>query len=147
MKPALLFLRFLLPFLPACTDAVLHPVTTPNAPAAIGPYSQGIVADGFLYTSGQIALRPDGTLDPGDTRAQTRQVLANLDAVLQAAGCGRTDVVKASVFLADLADFAAMNEVYGEFFGAHKPARSTIQAARLPRDARVEIDFIARLPH
>lgn len=140
------FLLILLTVLTACTAPVLRPVTSPNAPAAIGPYSQGIVADGFLYTSGQIALHPDGTLDPGDTRAQTRQVLANLDAVLAAAGARREDVVKATVFLLDLGDFAAMNEAYAQYFGAHKPARSTIQAARLPKDARVEIDFVARLP-
>lgn len=144
MKRALVLFFFFLPS--ACTtNSVLRPVATAHAPAAIGPYSQGILVDGYLYTSGQIALRADGTLHPGDTRAQTEQVLANLEAILSAAGASRADVVKATVYLLDLADFAAMNEVYGAFFGGHKPARSTVQVARLPKDARVEIDFVARI--
>lgn len=124
----------------------MRAVSTTSAPAAIGPYSQGLVAGGFLFTSGQIPLRPDGTLAEGDAAAQARQVLGNLDAVLRAAGCARSDVVKATVYLADLADFAALNAAYAEFFGEHRPARSTVQVARLPRDVRVEMDFVALLP-
>jgi len=118
-------------------------VSTTQAPAAIGPYSQAVSAGGFLFTSGQIALRPDGALAGGDAAAQTRQVFQNLEAVLQAAGLTRGDVVKTTVFLKDLGDFAAMNDVYAAFFGEHRPARSTVEVARLPKDVRVEIDLIA----
>ncbi|OFV85314.1 MAG: reactive intermediate/imine deaminase [Acidobacteria bacterium RIFCSPHIGHO2_12_FULL_67_30] len=119
-------------------------IATPNAPAAIGPYSQGIQAGGFLFLSGQVALDPaTGQLVGGDIRAQTERVLKNLEAVLAAAGSSMAAVVKTTVYLADLNDFAAMNEVYARFFSAPPPARSTVQAARLPRDARVEIDVIA----
>ena len=119
-------------------------IATPNAPAAIGPYSQGIQAGGFLFLSGQVALDPaTGQLVGGDIRAQTEPLLQNLEAVLAAAGSSMAAVVKTTVYLADLNDFAAMNEVYASFFSAPPPARSTVQAARLPRDARVEIDVIA----
>lgn len=119
-------------------------IATPNAPAAIGPYSQGISAGGLLFLSGQVALDPaSGQLVAGDIRAQTERVLKNLEAVLAAAGSSMAAVVKTTVYLADLNDFAAMNEVYARFFSAPPPARSTVQAARLPRDARVEIDVIA----
>ena len=119
-------------------------IATPNAPAAIGPYSQGISADSFLFLSGQVALDPaTGQLVAGDIRAQTERVLKNLEAVLAAAGSSMAAVVKTTVYLADLNDFTAMNEVYARFFSAPPPARSTVQAARLPRDARVEIDVIA----
>ena len=122
-------------------------VTSPRAPAAIGPYSQAIAAGGFLYTSGQIALVPStGQMAAGDVKAQTRQVLENLKAVLEAGGTSLPAVVKTTVFLADMGDFAAMNEVYGEFFPGAPPARSTVQVARLPRDARVEIEAVALLP-
>lgn len=118
-----------------------------GAPAAIGPYVQAQSVGGFLFTSGQVALDPaSGVLVGADAAAQTRRVLENLRAVLAAGGCQPADVVKTTVFLADMNDFAAMNEVYGAFFAPHKPARSTVQVARLPKDARVEIECIARLP-
>ena len=118
-------------------------VATNNAPQAIGPYSQAISIEQLVFCSGQIPLRPDGTLAEGDVAAQTRQVLINLQGVLNAAGSSLAQVVKATVFLADMNDFAAMNEVYAEFFGAAPPARSTVQVGRLPRDVRVEIEAIA----
>lgn len=118
-------------------------VTTQEAPAAIGPYSQAVAAGPWLFTSGQIPLRPDGSLVTGDIREQAAQVLANLDAVLQTAGVNRTDVVKTTIFLSDLQDFEQVNQVYGEFFGTHRPARSTVQVAGLPKGARVEIEVIA----
>jgi 2-iminobutanoate/2-iminopropanoate deaminase len=121
-------------------------IATPSAPAAIGPYSQGVVVSGgrTFYSSGQIALDPaTGTVVEGDVRAQTRRVLDNLQAVLQAAGMSFRDVVKAQIFLADMADFAAVNELYAERFPAAPPARSTVQVARLPKDVRIEIDVIA----
>ncbi len=122
----------------------LQPVHTPAAPAAIGPYSQAIVAGNLVFTAGQIALDPrTNQLVPGDVATQTARVMENLQAVLEAAGASLQSVVKTTVCLADMADFAAMNDVYGQYFGDHKPARSTVQAARLPRDVRVEIDTIA----
>ena len=123
-------------------------VATTKAPEAIGPYSQAVVADGWVFCSGQIALDPiGGQLVQGDIADETRQVLANLQHVLNAAGATFDDVVKTTVYLANMNDFAAMNEVYGTVFASPAPARSTVQAARLPRDARVEIDVVARLPH
>jgi 2-iminobutanoate/2-iminopropanoate deaminase len=125
----------------------MRTVHTSHAPAAIGPYSQALIAGGFVHTSGQIALDPaTGMLVGADAATQARQVLANLRAVLEACGCRMSDVVKATVYLADMNDFAAVNAVYAEAFGAHKPARSTVQAARLPRDAKVEIDCVALAP-
>ena len=119
-------------------------VKTEGAPQAIGPYSQAVAAGGFVYASGQIPLDPStGQFVEGGVREQTAQVLRNLSAVLEAAGTGLPRVVKTTVFLADMNDFAAMNEVYATFFPEEPPARSTVQAARLPRDARVEIDVIA----
>ena len=121
-------------------------IATSAAPAAIGPYSQGIVVRGgrTFYSSGQIALDPaTGELVEGDVQAQTRQVLANLEAVLAAAGMGFGDVVKAGIFLADMGDFAVVNALYAERFGQAPPARSTVQVARLPKDVRIEIDVIA----
>lgn len=121
-------------------------VATDRAPAAIGPYSQAIVVDGWVFCSGQIPLDPlSGGLVEGDIAAQTRQVFSNLRHVLEAAGSSLDAVVKTTVYLADMNDFAAMNEVYATMFTSPAPARSTVQAARLPRDARVEIDAIARL--
>ncbi|OQW68089.1 MAG: deaminase [Proteobacteria bacterium ST_bin12] len=120
-------------------------IQTPHAPAAIGPYSQAMVVGGLLFTSGQIALRPDGTLNDGDIVAQTTQVLANLKEVIEAAGAGLNKVVKTTVFLKNLDDFAEMNRVYGEAFGTHTPARSTVQVAKLPRDVLVEIEAIVDL--
>jgi 2-iminobutanoate/2-iminopropanoate deaminase len=123
-----------------------EPLSTPHAPAAIGPYSQAIRAGDFLFVSGQIPLDPEtGTLVEGDIAAQTHRALRNLGAILEAAGASFRDVVKTTVYLADMAEFAAMNEVYATYFPAPPPARATIQAARLPRDVRVEIDLIACL--
>lgn len=122
-------------------------VSTPSAPAAIGPYSQGVVVRGgrTLYSSGQIALDPaTGTIvGEGDVRAQTVRVLDNLAAVLAAAGMRFADVAKAQIFLADMGDFAAVNELYAQRFPTAPPARSTVQVARLPRNVLVEIDVVA----
>lgn len=119
-------------------------VQTDNAPKAIGPYAQAVKANGFVFTAGQIALDPQtGNLTDGGIGAQTHQVLENLGAVLKAAGSSFDRVVKATVFLKQMSDFAAMNEVYAQYFGEAKPARSTVAAAELPRDALVEIDLIA----
>ncbi|MBM4086298.1 MAG: RidA family protein [Planctomycetes bacterium] len=119
-------------------------IATKDAPAAIGPYSQAVVANGFVFVSGQIPIDPAmGQLVTGDIQAQTRRVLENVKAVLTAAAASLENVVKATVFLADMKDFAAMNEVYAEFLGRSAPARATVQAARLPKDVAVEIDVIA----
>ncbi len=119
-------------------------VQTETAPAAIGPYSQAVKAGGFVVLSGQVALDPaSGQVVVGVVRAQTERVMKNLQAVLAAAGSSLAAVVKATVFLADMNDFAAMNEVYGRFFSSDPPARATVQAARLPKDVQVEIDLIA----
>jgi 2-iminobutanoate/2-iminopropanoate deaminase len=122
----------------------MESVQTDRAPQAIGPYSQAIKANGFIFASGQIPLDPaTGQLIEGDARAQTARVLNNVQAVLEAAGSSLNQVVKTTVFLADMNDFAAMNEVYASFFGTTRPARSTVQAARLPRDVSVEIEVVA----
>ncbi len=118
-------------------------VATEQAPQAIGPYSQAVIFGNMVFCSGQIPLRPDGTLEEGDVTAQTRQVLQNLSAVITASGSSLQNIVKTTVFLQDMNDFAAMNTVYSEFFSSDPPARSTIQVARLPRDVRVEIEAIA----
>jgi 2-iminobutanoate/2-iminopropanoate deaminase len=119
-------------------------ITTDRAPEAIGPYSQAVRAGNQIYCSGQIPIDPTtGLIIDGDISLQTRQVLTNLGKVLEAAGASFDQVVKTTVYLADLDDFAAMNAVYTTFFSPPAPARSTVQAARLPRDARVEIDAIA----
>lgn len=121
-------------------------VQTEAAPAAIGPYSQAVVSGGVVYTAGQIALDPaTGELVGGGIEAQTHRVMANLTAVLEAAGSSLSNVLKTTVFLKDMTDFPAMNEIYGSYFGTHRPARSTVQAARLPRDCSVEIECIAML--
>ena len=123
-------------------------IETAGAPAAIGPYAQAVCVDGWLYCSGQIALDPQSGVfvGEGDVVAQTHQVLRNLDAVLEEAGASRADVVKATVYLVDMSEFSKVNEVYAEYFDGHPtPARACIQAAALPREARVEIDFVARL--
>ncbi|HEY6041878.1 MAG TPA: RidA family protein [Anaerolineae bacterium] len=118
-------------------------ITTEHAPKAIGPYSQGIRAGMFIFTAGQVAIDPaTGKLVEGDIRAQTRQVLNNLDAILQAAGASLGQVVKTTVFLADMNDFQAMNGVYATFFTANPPARSTVQVTRLPLGALVEIEAV-----
>jgi 2-iminobutanoate/2-iminopropanoate deaminase len=119
-------------------------IKTERAPAAIGPYSQAVVAGGFVFCSGQIPLDPaTGTMVEGGVAEQTEQVLRNLGAVLEAAGTGFERVVKTTVFLADMADFTAMNEVYARYFAADPPARATVEASALPRGARVEIEVIA----
>ena len=119
-------------------------VQTDNAPKAIGPYSQAVKANGLIFASGQIPLDPvTMQIVEGGIREQTDRVLNNLSAVLTAAGSSLDRVVKTTVFLADLGDFAEMNEVYGRFFGETPPARSTVEVSRLPRDVRVEIDVIA----
>ncbi len=119
-------------------------VRTEKAPAPIGPYSQAVKAGGFVFLSGQVALDPArAQVVAGDVRAQTERVLKNLQAVLAAAGSSLAAVVKTTVYLADMNDFAALNEVYGKFFTSDPPARATVQAARLPKDVQVEIDLIA----
>lgn len=120
-------------------------VSTPSAPAAIGPYSQAIVAAGLVHCSGQVALDPETmTVVEGDVVVQTERVLENLSAVLEAAGSSLARVVKCNVFLKDMGDFAAMNEVYARFFeGDEPPARACVEVARLPKDVRVEIDCVA----
>jgi 2-iminobutanoate/2-iminopropanoate deaminase len=119
-------------------------IATKDAPQAIGPYSQAIKAAGLVFCSGQIALDPaSGTIVAGDVAGQTERVLRNLSAVLAAAGSGPDRVVKTTVFLKNMGDFAAMNEVYGRHFRTAPPARSTVEAARLPKDVLVEIDVIA----
>ena len=119
-------------------------VSTENAPGAIGPYSQAVKAGNLVFVSGQIPIDPNtGEFVAGDIPEQTSQVLKNLSAILEAAGASLNNVVKTTVFLADMNDFAAMNAVYAEFFNDNKPARATVEAARLPRDARVEIECIA----
>ena len=124
----------------------LKAVTTPNAPGAIGPYSQGLRAGEFLFLSGQIPLDPaTGQIVPGGIVEQTHQVLKNLGAVLTAGGASYGQVTKTTVYLQDMAEFGAMNEVYGTYFSAPAPARATIQAAALPRGVKVEIDVVAYL--
>ena len=124
----------------------LETIAVPDAPKAIGPYAQGVLAGGFLFTAGQIPLDPETSkLVQGDISVQTGRVLDNLEAVLRGAGATLQDVVKTTVFLADLSDFAAMNEIYSRRFGAHRPARSTVQVAALPAGARLEIELVAKL--
>ena len=119
-------------------------IATPHAPQAIGPYSQAIRANGFIFVSGQIPLDPaSGQIVAGGVAEQTERVLANLQAILQAAGCALEQVVRTTVYLKDMGEFAAMNEVYGRFFPQSAPARATVEVARLPKDVRVEIDAIA----
>jgi 2-iminobutanoate/2-iminopropanoate deaminase len=125
---------------------VIEPVATDHGPKAIGPYSQAIKANGFVFLSGQIALDPrTQQIVEGDVATQTERVLENLKGIVEAAGSSMQRVVKTTVFLADMNDFAAMNEVYGRYFVVHPPARSTVEVARLPRNVRVEIDLIALL--
>jgi 2-iminobutanoate/2-iminopropanoate deaminase len=122
------------------------PVHTDDAPRAIGPYSQAVVSGGFVFTAGQIGLDPESMeVVPGDVAHQTEQVMKNLAAILKAAGCDLSRVVKTTVFLAHMKDFAAMNEVYAKHFGEHRPARSTVAVKALPRNTLVEIEAIARV--
>ncbi len=118
-------------------------ISSAAAPAAIGPYSQATRVGNMVFTSGQIPLDASGQLIEGDVAAQTHQVFRNLQAVLTAADCSLSNVVKATVFLRDMNDFAVVNDIYASYFGEHKPARSTVQVARLPKDVAVEIDLIA----
>lgn len=118
-------------------------ISTEEGPKAIGPYSQAIKANGFIYTAGQIPFDPStGQLIEGDVAAQTTRVLENLKAIVEASGSSLDKAVKATVYLKDMGDFAAMNEVYGRYFAKNPPARSTVEVSRLPRDVRVEIDLV-----
>ena len=120
---------------------------TEDAPEAIGPYSQAVEIDGWLYTSGQVALDPaSGEMVGEDFESQAHRVLDNLRSVLASAGCAFEDVVKATVYLTDFGDFPALNALYAEAMGQHRPARSTVQVAALPKGARLEIDLVARIP-
>lgn len=122
---------------------MMKKVETKLAPQAIGPYSQGIVVNNMFFSSGQIPLTPNGGLVSGGIKEQTEQVFKNLQGVLQAAGASLDTVVKATVFIKNMDDFAELNDVYGQFFTEHKPARSTVEVARLPKDVLVEIEVIA----
>lgn len=124
----------------------IRTIHTDRAPAAIGPYSQAVRVGDLLFTSGSIPLRPDGTLVEGDIAAQAEQVMENLRQVLEAAGTSLAHVVKCTCFLADMNDFAAFNAVYARAFGDAKPARSTVEVARLPRDVAVEVECVAWVP-
>ncbi|RUS47236.1 RidA family protein [Cohnella sp. AR92] len=126
--------------------AALEKISTNSAPAAIGPYAQAVRHGDLLYTSGQIPLTPEGTLVEGGIEEQTHQVLANLKAVLAAVGADLTNVIKTTVFLKDMNQFATFNSVYGTYFSEHTPARSTVEVARLPRDVLVEIEVISTIP-
>jgi 2-iminobutanoate/2-iminopropanoate deaminase len=122
----------------------MHRIHTDQAPAAIGPYSQAIVHNGLVWCSGQVAFDPEsGLLLAGDVASETHVTLRNLSAVLEQAGASLSSVLRCTVYLADMNDFSAMNEVYASFFGEHRPARAAIEVARLPRDARVEISCVA----
>lgn len=121
----------------------MRTISTEKAPAAIGPYAQAVEVGNLVFTSGQIPLRPDGTLVTGGIEEQVEQVLKNLDAVLTAAGVQRNQVAKATIFMTDLADFDKVNAAYGAFFGDHRPARSCVQVAALPKGVQVEIELIA----
>lgn len=118
-------------------------VSTDQAPAAIGPYAQAVTVNGLVYTSGQLALTVDGSFNDGTIEEQTEQTFKNLKAVLAEANSSLAQVIKATVFIQDMNDFAAMNEVYAKHFGDHTPARSCVEVARLPKDAKVEIEVIA----
>ena len=120
-------------------------VATDKAAAAIGPYSQAVVSGGILYSSGQIPLTASGELVEGTIADQTHQVFSNLKAVLAEAGSSLGEVIKTTVFIKDMNDFAEMNEIYAAYFGDHKPARSTVEVARLPKDVKVEIEVIAKV--
>lgn len=121
-------------------------VSTPKAPAAVGPYSQGVIANGFVFTSGQIPLRPDGTMVEGDIQAMARQCLDNIKAILESAGTTMNDLVKVTVFAKDMNNFQAINDVYKTYFNQSPPARSFVEVSNLPRNAQVEMEGIAVLP-
>lgn len=119
-------------------------ISTKNAPAALGPYSQGILSNGFLFTSGQIAMNVNGEFLDGGIALETNQVLINLKAILKEADLTLSDVVKANIFLVNMANFDVVNRIYEKFMGEHKPARSTVGVASLPKNANIEIEFIAK---
>lgn len=121
-------------------------ITTENAPAAIGPYSQAVEANGFLYTSGQIPMTKEGNVVEGEIEAQTHQVFANLKATLEASKLTLDDVAKVNIFISDMDEFPRINTVYAEYFTYHKPARSCVQVARLPLDVKIELEVVARIP-
>jgi 2-iminobutanoate/2-iminopropanoate deaminase len=122
-------------------------VASGDAPAAIGPYSQAVIVDNLVYTAGQIPLDPVSMdVDGSDIETQSERVMANLDAVLRAAGSSLSSAIKTTCFLADLGDFQAFNEIYGRWFGEHKPARSTVQVSKLPRGVLVEVECVAAIP-
>jgi len=119
-------------------------IKTDNAPKAIGPYSQAVEANGFVFVSGQIPLDPKtGNLVTGDIREQTKRVMENGKAILAAAGCAMSDVVKSTIYLKNMGDFAKVNEIYGDYFPVDPPTRATVEVSRLPKDVAVEMDFIA----
>ncbi|AVQ34633.1 RidA family protein [Staphylococcus kloosii] len=120
-------------------------INTNNAPEALGPYSHATEINGLLFTSGQIPLNTDGQIVSDDVQEQTRQVLENLKVVLDAAGSDIESVVKATIFIKDMNEFQKINEIYGEYFDAHQPARSCVEVARLPKDVKVEIELIAKV--
>lgn len=121
----------------------METVKTNKAPAALGPYSQAVKSGNLVFCSGQIALKPDGSLVEGGVHAQVEQIMENLRAVLEAAGSGLDRAFKTTVYLTDINDFAVVNEVYGRYFTAHKPARATVEVSRLPKGVKVEIDCVA----
>lgn len=123
----------------------MQTISTTKAPAAIGPYSQAIIHDGLIYTSGQIALKPNGEFTDSDIAEQTIQVLNNIEAILKEAGSSLQKVIKTTIFLYDMSDFAVVNEIYANFFKEHKPARSTVEVASLPKSAKIEIEVIAKI--
>lgn len=123
----------------------ISPISTANAPQAIGPYSQAVVCNGMIYTSGQIALTSQGDFIDDDITAQSTQVLENLKCVLESVGSSLQKVIKTTVFLSDMEHFAALNDIYAQYFGSHKPARSTVAVKSLPKNALVEIECIATL--
>lgn len=139
--------------LPAVADnapakpAAIKTIAVDGAPKAIGPYAQGVVANGFLYTAGQVPLDPATMkIIEGDIVAMTNRVFDNLEAILKGAGCSLSDVVKTTVYVTDLGDFAKINETYAKRFGDHRPARATVQVAKLPAGAQIEIEIVARVP-
>ncbi|KMY48157.1 2-iminobutanoate/2-iminopropanoate deaminase [Peribacillus loiseleuriae] len=121
----------------------MNSIHTNEAPAAIGPYSQGIIVNNLFFSSGQIPLTAEGEMVTGDVKEQTHQVFKNLKAVLKEAGASLETVIKATVFIKSMEDFVSINEVYGEYFSTHKPARSCVEVARLPKDALIEIEVVA----
>lgn len=144
MKKIICVLMLTITTLSAFADNAV--ISTTNAPSAIGPYSQAILSNDFLFLSGQIGIDPKtGTLQPynGDISSQAKQVLSNIDAILGAAGCKKSNVIKATVLLTNINDFETMNKVYSEYFGTHKPARSAYAVAALPKGAHIEIEMIA----